>query len=65
MVAFASKRVTVEALDHFDDDDRVEVIGGTLVRDATTTFEHSDAQLGAGTEIRTLFGRKGPNGSGW
>ncbi len=65
MVARVSKRITVEALDDFDDDERVEIIGGEIVRDATTTFEHSDAQLGMGTEVRTRFGGRGPDGRGW
>jgi Uma2 family endonuclease len=64
MVATAKKPVTVEILNDFDDDDRVEVVGGELVRDAITTFEHSDAQLATGTELRIRFGGRGPDGRG-
>ncbi len=65
MVASPGKRVTVDALDSFDDDDRVEIINGGIVREAMTTFEHSDAQLGIGTEVRSRFGGRGPDGRGW
>ena len=65
MVATARKRVTVEVLDEYDDDDRVEVIGGELVRDAMTTFEHSDAQAALAAELKPRFGGRGPDGKGW
>ena len=64
MVAKPSARVTVEALDAFDDDEHVEVIDGQLVRDAAPTFEHSDAQLSVGAEVKSRFGGRGPDGSG-
>ena len=65
MVATARKPVTANVLDELDPDDRAEVIDGELVRDAMTTFEHSDAQLGLGTELRSRFGGHGPDGDGW
>jgi Uma2 family endonuclease len=56
--------VTVEVLDQLDDDDRAEVIGGELVREAMTTFEHGDAQSSLGAELKSRFGGRGPEGRG-
>ncbi len=57
---------TVDALDALPDDERVELIDGTLVYE-TTSFEHGDAQSSLGGEIKSRFGGDGPGGgvSGW
>jgi Uma2 family endonuclease len=64
MVATARKPVTVDALDRYDDDERMEVIGGELVQDAMTSFEHSDAQAALAAELKPRFGGRGPEGTG-
>lgn len=48
---------------------RVEVIGGTVVEKAAPSYDHSDAQLGAGSFLRARFHRGGGGGGdapgGW
>jgi Uma2 family endonuclease len=57
---------TVADLDELDaDDDRVEIIDGELVREATS-FEHGDAQTSLVVEIKGRFRGRGPDGGeGW
>ncbi|NUP09442.1 MAG: Uma2 family endonuclease [Polyangiaceae bacterium] len=66
MVSTARKLHTVADLDAFDqDEDRVELIGGEIVRESTS-FEHGDAQLSIGIEIKGRFQGSGPpGGEGW
>jgi Uma2 family endonuclease len=64
MVAKPVERVTVDALDAFEDGERVEVIDGELARDAAPTFEHSDAQGSVISEVKVHFRGRGPEGKG-
>jgi Uma2 family endonuclease len=54
--------VTVDVLEKTDE--RAEVIGGELVIETMTTFEHSDAQSGVVTELKRHFRGNGPDGKG-
>lgn len=56
----ARKLMTVDDLEQLEDD-RAEVIGGELVREAMTSFAHGDAQLSIGAELKTRF-RDGEDG---
>jgi len=62
----APRKYTLEDLDALDqDDDRVELIDGDLIREATS-FEHGDAQSSMIVEIRGRFQGAGPpGGGGW
>jgi Uma2 family endonuclease len=65
MSSSAPKLLTVAALDAFDEDDHVELIDGVLVQEAMTSFEHGDAQLSIGGELKFHFRGGGPpNGEG-
>ena len=46
---------------------RYEVVAGKVVEKAAPSFEHSDAQLGGGTFLRSRFhhGGDGPGSGGW
>lgn len=66
MAGRVPRNLTVDDLDALEDDDRVELIDGELVRDAMTSFEHGDAQLSIGREISNAFRGSGPpGGEGW
>jgi Uma2 family endonuclease len=58
----ARSLVTVDALDKLEE--RAEVVGGELVIETMTTFEHSNAQLGVGAEVTRHFRGNGPGGKG-
>lgn len=50
------------------DDERLEVIGGTVAEKAAPSYEHSDAQAGATSFLRSRFHRGGGGGDspgGW
>ncbi|MBI5533408.1 MAG: Uma2 family endonuclease [Deltaproteobacteria bacterium] len=62
----ARERSTVEALDAFDDDERIELIDGEIVREDATSFAHGDAQAALIIEIGSRFRRTGGDGRpGW
>jgi Uma2 family endonuclease len=62
----AHKVATVADLDRFGEDDHVEIINGELVHETMTSFEHGDAQLSVGGELRSRFRGDGPpGGEGW
>lgn len=49
-------------------DERIEVVAGAVVEKAAPTYDHSDAQLGAGSFLREHFHRGGGGGGrpgGW
>jgi len=59
-------KLTVEALDALDPDERVELIDGELVREDATSFEHGDAQSSIAVELKPVFRGDGPpGGEGW
>lgn len=57
---------TVADLEAFAEDERVELIDGQIVQEAMTSFEHGDAQLSLGSELKSHFRGGGPHGNdGW
>jgi Uma2 family endonuclease len=67
MTSSARPLVTADALDAFGEDDHVEVIDGELVHETMTSFEHGDAQISLGGELKRHFSGGGPPGGdgGW
>jgi Uma2 family endonuclease len=67
MASPVPKRLDVSALDGYGDDEHVELIDGEIVRETMTSFEHGDAQLSTGAEVRFYFRGDGPPGGegGW
>ncbi|MFO0618423.1 MAG: Uma2 family endonuclease [Polyangiaceae bacterium] len=66
MATRAPRKLTVDDLDGLEDDDRVELIDGEIVRDAMTSFEHGDAQSSLSAELKGAFRGDGPpGGEGW
>jgi Uma2 family endonuclease len=62
----APRIVTVSDLDGFGEDDHVEIINGELIQETMTSFEHGDAQLSIGAELKWHFRGDGPpEGEGW
>lgn len=65
----AHRLATREDLFARHDDARVEVIGGAVVEKAAPSYEHSDAQAGATSFLRSRFHRGGGGGGsapgGW
>lgn len=47
------------------EEERVELIRGTLVEKAAPTFDHSDAQLGTASTLSNLFQRRRGGPGGW
>lgn len=66
MASRVPRNLTVDDLDALEDEDRVELIDGELVRDAMTSFEHGDAQTSLCAELKGAFRGEGPpGGEGW
>lgn len=57
--------LTAEALSALDPEVHAEIVGGELVVEAMTRFEHGDAQSSIAVEIKSRFGGSGSGRSGW
>ncbi len=53
-----------QLLDALGEEEHAEIIDGQLVRETMTSFEHGDAQVSLGGELKSRFRGDGPSGGG-